>query len=49
MIGVTIISENICDPVQSVWNKMEKYSKIGQDKKSWKSTFAYFLTAIAKT
>ena len=30
------------------WNKIEKPSKIGQDKKSLISIFAFFLTAIAK-
>ena len=49
MIGVTIVSENIYNPVRNVWNKMEKYSEIGQYKKSLISTFAYFLTAMAKT
>ena len=47
MIGVTIVSENIHNPVRNVWNKMEKYSEIGQYRKSLISTFAYFLTAMA--
>ena len=33
---------------QNIWNKIEKSSKTGQDKKSLISTFACFLTAIAK-
>ena len=33
---------------QSIWNKKEKSSKTGQEKKSFISTFACFLTAIAK-
>ena len=33
---------------QKIWNKREKCSKIGQDKKSWISTLGCFLTAIAK-
>ena len=38
---------------QNIWNKIEKFSKIGfskirQDKKSFMSTFAFFLTANAK-
>ena len=36
------------NPGQNIWNKIEKSSKIGQEKKSLISTFAYFLTAIAK-
>ena len=38
----------IYNPGQNIWNKIEKYSKIGQDKKSLISTFACFLTATAK-
>ena len=38
----------ICNPGQCVWNKIEKSSKTGQEKKSLISTFAFFLTAIAK-
>ena len=30
------------------WNKVKKSSKIGQDYRTLISTFAYFLTAIAK-
>ena len=33
---------------QNIWNKLEKYSKPGQDKKSLMPTFACFLTIIAK-
>ena len=33
---------------QNIWNKIEKPSKIRLDKKSLVSTFACFLTAIAK-
>ena len=37
------------NPRQNIWNKIEKSSKIGQDKKCLMSTFAcLFLTAIAK-
>ena len=35
-------------PMQNIWNKLEKSSKTGQDKKSLISTFACFLTATAK-
>ena len=34
--------------MQSIWNKLEKLSKTGQDKKSLIFTFACFLTATAK-
>ena len=37
-----------CNPGQSIWNKIEKSSKTGQDKKGLMSTFACFLTAAAK-
>ena len=33
------------NPGQNIWNKIEKSSKTGQDKKSLISTFACFLTA----
>ena len=33
---------------QNIWNKMEKCSKTGQEKKSLVSIFARFLTAIGK-
>ena len=33
---------------QNNWNKIEKSSKTGQEKKSLISSFACFLTAIAK-
>ena len=36
------------NPVQNIWNKIDKSTKIGQDKKSLVSTFTCFLTAIAK-
>ena len=38
----------IHNPGQNIWNKIEKPSKIGQDKKSLISTFACFLTATPK-
>ena len=37
-----------CNPEQNIWNKIEKYNKIGQDKKSLISAFACFFTPIAK-
>ena len=36
------------NPGQNMWNKIEKSSKTGQVKKSLISTFACFLSAIAK-
>ena len=36
------------NPGQNIWSKIEKSSKTGQDKKRLVSTFARFLTAIAK-
>ena len=33
---------------QNVWHKIEKSSKMGQEKESLISTFTCFLTAIAK-
>ena len=36
------------NPGQNIWNKVDKSSKIGQDKKSLISTFACFFTVIAK-
>ena len=36
------------NPGQNIWNKIEKFSKTGQDKKSLISPFACFLTATAK-
>ena len=36
------------NPGQNIWNKIEKSSKAGQDKKSLISTSAYFLIATAK-
>ena len=41
-------SSNAYNPMQNIWNKLEKSSKIGQDKKSLISTFGCFLTATAK-
>ena len=40
----------ICNPGQNIWKKIEKSSKIGQDKKSYisTSTFTCFLTIIFK-
>ena len=38
----------IHNPRQNIWNKIGNSSKIVQDKKSLISTFACFLTAIAK-
>ena len=38
----------IDNPGQNIWNKIEKSSKTGQDKKSLISTFACVLTATAK-
>ena len=35
-------------PDKNIWNKIEKSSKTGEDKKSLISTFACFLTAIAR-
>ena len=37
-----------CNPGQSIWYKVEKSSKVGQDFKSLLSNFACFLTAIVK-
>ena len=36
------------NPEQNIWNKLEKSSKTGQDKRSLISTFACFLTGTAK-
>ena len=38
----------IYNPGQNIWNRIEKSSKTGQDKKSLISTFACFSTAAAK-
>ena len=48
--GVSKDQNFVCsdNPVQSIWNKKEKSSKTGQDKKSLVSTFACILIAIAK-
>ena len=37
-----------CNPGQNIWNKIEKFSKPGQDKKCLIPTFACFLTATGK-
>ena len=39
---------NTYNPGQNIWNKIEKSTKTGQDKKSLISTLACFLTATAK-
>ena len=36
------------NPAQNIWNKIEKSSKTGEEKKSLISAFACFLTATAK-
>ena len=36
------------DPEQNIWNKIEKFNKTGQGKKSLISTFTYLFIAIAK-
>ena len=36
------------NPGQNIWNKIEKSSKIGQNKKRLTSTFQCFLTVITK-
>ena len=36
------------NPGQNIWNKVEKSSKIAQEKRSLESIIACFLTAIAK-
>ena len=36
------------NPGQNIWNKVKKHSKIAQEKKTMISTFAYFLTIVAK-
>ena len=36
----------IYNPGQNIWNKIEKSSKTGQDKKSLISTFACFLITL---
>ena len=36
------------NPGQNIWNKIEKSSKTGQDKKSLTSAFLCSFTAIAK-
>ena len=39
---------SIDNPGQGTWSRIEKSSKTGQEKKGLISTFACFLTAIAK-
>ena len=39
---------NIYNPAQSIWHKLKKSSKIGQDFKNLLSDFACFLTAIVQ-
>ena len=34
--------------MQNIWNKLEKFRKTGQDKKSLLSIFPCFLTATAR-
>ena len=36
------------NPMENIWDKLEKSSKTGQDKKSLIPAFACFLTATAK-
>ena len=36
------------NPVKNIWNKIEKFSKIGQGNKSLISTFACFLADMDK-
>ena len=38
----------IYNPQQNIWDKIEKFSKTGQDKKTLIFTFACFFTAITK-
>ena len=38
----------IYNPMQNIWNKLEKFRKTGKDKKSLISTFPCFLNATAK-
>ena len=45
---VLALVSNIFNPEQNIWNKIEKFSKTGQGKKSLISTLACFVTAIAK-
>ena len=39
---------NVYIPGQNIWNKIEKYSEIGQGKKALISTYACSVTAITK-
>ena len=48
IIHFTWYSPSTYNPGQNIWNKIDKSSKTGQDKKSLISTFACFLTATAK-
>ena len=36
------------NPIQNIWNKIQKSSNIGQEEKSLMSIFEWFLLAIAK-
>ena len=38
----------VYNPGQNIWNKMEQFSKTGQEKESLVSVFVCFLTAIRK-
>ena len=40
---------DIYSPGQNIWSNIEKSSKAGQDRKTLITTFACFLTAIAKS
>ena len=42
------IFELVYNPGQNIWDTKEKSSKTGKEKKSLTSTFACFLTAIAR-
>ena len=43
-----VLNMSSYNPGQNIWNKIEKSSKIGQDKKSLRSTFALFVGTRAK-
>ena len=38
----------LCNPGQSIWHKVKKYSKTGQEYKNLISNFACFLTAFVR-
>ena len=48
--GLSYGQKFVCsdNPGKNIWNKIKKFSKIGQDKKSLLSSFAGFLNAISK-